>query len=97
MRIQCVLFLTDNQSLVSVINKQTSKDAEFMSFLRTMVLFILQNNTLFKAKDVAGKRNVLANRLSRFQVDQFLQLPPVHMHGFPSPIPSHLLPANWQL
>ena len=97
MRNQCVLFFTDNQSLVSVINKQTSKDAELMSFVRKMVLVCLQNNILFKAKHVAGRRNVLAGRLSRFQVDQFLQLAPVHMHRFPTSIPTHLLPANWQL
>ena len=97
MRNQCVLFFTDNQSLVSVINKQTSKDAERMSFIRTMVLVCLQNNILFKAKHVVGRRNVLADRLSRFQVDQFLQLALVHMHRFPTSIPSHLLPANWQL
>jgi hypothetical protein len=28
MRNQCVLFFTDNESLVSVINKQTSKDSD---------------------------------------------------------------------
>ena len=71
---QLVLFFTNNQSLVSVIDKQTSKDAELMSFICTMVLVCLQNNILFKAKHLAGRRNVLADRLSRFQVDQFLQL-----------------------
>ena len=97
MRNQSVLFFTDNQSLVSVINKQTSKDAELVSFVRTMVLACLQNNNLLKAKHLPGRRNVLADRLSRFQVDQILQLAPVHMHCFPTSIPSRLLPANWQL
>ena len=96
-RNQSVLFFTDNQSLVLVINKQTSKDAELVSFVRTMVLVCLQNNNLLKAKHLPGRRNVLADRLSRFQVDQFLQLAPVHMHRFPMSIPSRLLPANWQL
>ena len=94
MRNQRFLFFTDNQSQVSVINKQTSKDAELISFVRTMVLVCLQNNILFKAKHVAGRRNVLADHLSHFQVDQFLQLAPVHMHRFPTSIPSHLLPAK---
>ena len=44
MRNQCALFFTGNQSLVSVINKQTLKDAELMSFVRTMVLVSLKNN-----------------------------------------------------
>ena len=62
MRNQSVLFFTDNQSLVSVINKQTSKDAELVSFVRTMVLVCLQNNNLLKAKHLPGRRNVLADR-----------------------------------
>jgi hypothetical protein len=97
MRNQCVLFFTDNESLVSVINKQTSKDSDLMTFVRTMVLVCLQNNILFKAKHIAGSRNVLADSLSRFQVQKFLQLAPAHTHRFPTPIPSHLLPGNWPI
>ena len=44
MRNQCVLFFTVNQPLVSVINKQTSKDAELTSFVRPMMVVCLQNN-----------------------------------------------------
>ena len=68
-----------------------------MSFVRTMVPVCLQNNILFKAKHVAGRHNVLADGLSQFQVNRFLQLALVYMHRFPTSIPSHLLPANWQL
>ena len=94
---QWVLVFTDNQSLVSVIKKQTSKDAELTSFFHTIVRVCLQNNILFKAKHVAGRHNVLADRLSQFKVDQFPQLAPVHMHRFPKSIPSYLPPANLQL
>ena len=38
---QCVLFFTDNESLVLVINKQTSKDSDLMTFVRMMVLVCL--------------------------------------------------------
>jgi hypothetical protein len=69
---QCVLFFTDNESLVPVINKQTSKDSDLMTFVRTMVLVCLQNNILFKAKHIAGSRNVLADSLSRFRGQKFL-------------------------
>jgi hypothetical protein len=62
-----------------------------------MVLVCLQNNILFKAKHIAGSRNVLADSLSRFQVQKFLQLAPAHTHRFPMPIPSHLLPGNWPI
>jgi hypothetical protein len=91
---QCVLFFTDNESLVPVINKQTSKDSDLMTFVRTMVLVCLQNNILFKAKHIAGSRNVLADSLSRFRGQKFLHK---HKHRFPTPIPSHLLPGNWPI
>ena len=38
---QCILFLTDNEALVSVINKQTSKDSDLMTFVRKLVLTLL--------------------------------------------------------
>ena len=56
MRNQCILLLTDNEALVSVINKQTSKDSDLMTFVRKLVLVCLQNNILFRAKHIAGCR-----------------------------------------
>ena len=50
----------------------------------------MQNNILFKAKHVAGRRNVLADRLSRFQVDQFLQLASFSNVNSLSPAPCKL-------
>ena len=35
----------DNEALVSVINKQTSKSKNVMTLVRTLVLCLLQNNT----------------------------------------------------
>jgi hypothetical protein len=74
-----------------------SKHQKILTFVRTMVLVCLQNNILLKAKHIAGSRNVLADSLSQFQVQKFLQLAPAHMHRFPTPIPSHLLPGNWPI
>ena len=42
-----VLFMTDSESLVHVINKQTTKDAMLLGLLRKLVLVCLQNNILF--------------------------------------------------
>ena len=64
---RCILFFTDNEALVSVINKQSSKYCDIMIMVRHLVLKCLQFNILFRAKHihVAGKRNVLADFLSR--------------------------------
>ena len=82
-----ILFFTDNESLVHVIKKKSR-----MFFVRKLVLACLKYNILFKAKHIPGIHNKLADCLSRFQVQTFKQLAPVHMNRFPTDIPPHLLP-----
>jgi hypothetical protein len=93
-RNHAILFFTDNEALVSVINKQTSRDNLVMRMVRFMVLNCLQLNILFKAKHISGKKNVLADSLSRLQVQQFLKLAPSAQKR-PCPVPQHLLPENF--
>ena len=95
MQNRCILFLTDNEALVYVINKQSCKDKNLMFFVRKLVLVCLQNNILFKAKHVRGVYNTLADSLSRLQVDTFKRLAPVYMEQEPTDIPVHLQPQNW--
>jgi len=97
MQNRCILFLTDNEALVYVINKQSCIDKNLMFFVRKLVLICLQHDILFKAKHVRGVYNTLADSLSRLQVDTFKRLAPVHMEGEPTDIPVHLQPQNWHL
>lgn len=97
MQNRCILFLTDNEALVYVINKQSCKDKNLMFFVRKLVLVCLQNNINFKAKHVRGVYNTLADSLSRLQVDTFKRSAPVHMEREPTDIPVHLQPQNWHL
>ena len=97
MQNRCILFLTDNEALVYVINNQSCRDKNLMFFVRKLVLICLQRNILFKAKHVRGVYNTLADSLSRLQVDTFKRLAPVHMEGKPTDIPVHLQPQNWHL
>ena len=94
---QCVLFFTDNESLVHVINKQTCKDRVLMVFVRKLVSICLRHNILFKAKHIQGVRNKLADALSRLQVQIFRHLAPPHMDSSPTEIPQSLQPQNWVL
>ena len=93
---RCMLFLTDNESLVHVINKQSSKDKSLMFFIRKLVLICLKYNIVFKAKHIAGVKNRLADSLSRLQVPYFKQLAPTHMFKLPTEIPLHLQPQSWK-
>ena len=82
---------TDNQDLVHVINKKTSKEPGIMPLIRTLVLTTLQSNTLVHAVHIAGARNILADALSRLQLEKFRRLAP-HMDDEPTRVPAHLQP-----
>jgi len=62
-----VLFLSDNQAIVEVINKKSCRDPMLMSLVRRIVVAALHFNILFRAKHIPGKTNVVADHLSRFQ------------------------------
>ena len=94
---KCILFFSDNEAVVQVINKQSCKDKTLMIFVRKMVTICLKQNIVFKAKHVPGVDNKLADALSRLQVQQFRLLSPPHMDPQPSVIPVHLQPQNWQI
>ncbi|XP_062590566.1 uncharacterized protein LOC134252145 isoform X1 [Saccostrea cucullata] len=89
-----ILFFTDNEALVSVINRQTSKDSVVVQMVRFLVLQCLQHNILFRAKHIPGKHNKLADSLSRLQVQEFQKLAP-HAQREPSVVPEALMPQGF--
>ena len=93
---KCILFHTDNQGLVEVINKKTTKDRHLLVLLRELVLQCLKHNILFRAVHVPGVHNVKADALSRLQVTRFKSLDQGMDHA-QTIVPAHLLPQNWPL
>ena len=81
-----VLFWSDNQAVVTIINKQTSKCPIIMGMVRRLVIQCLKFNILFKAKHVCGTDNNIADALSRFQMERFRALAPLADAGM-SPLP----------
>ena len=90
-----MLFFTDNEALVYVINKQTCRDKDLMLFVRKLVLVCLHYNICFKAKHFPGVQNKFADSLSRLQLQTFKQMAPAYMHEVPAVIPPHLQPLMW--
>lgn len=90
MRYRTTLFFTDNEALLYVMNKHSCRDKRLMSFVRQLVLICLR----FKAKQVPGSRNGLADALSRLQVQTFQRLAPSSMDKLPTAIPLHLQPQE---
>lgn len=67
---------TDNEALVYIINKQTSRDSGVMGLIRPLVSQCLKHNILLKASHIKGSSNTYADMLSRLQVSEFLQAVP---------------------
>ena len=95
MRNLCILFFTDNEALVHVLNKQSCRDRELMFFVRRLVLVCLSQNICFKAKHITGLQNKLADSLSRLQLQTFKQLATAYMHHLPTEISLYLQQLNW--
>lgn len=87
-----VEFMTDNEALVSIINKQTSKNGQVMYLLRKLVLCCLEKNISFSCVWLPGKRNIIADALSRFQMERFRQFAS-WAEQEPHQLPAELTPA----
>ncbi len=66
-----IILRTDNQSVVSIVNRQTSKCSKIMQLVRFFVLQCFKFNVSFYANHIPGKCNNIADALSRFQMDRF--------------------------
>ena len=93
MRDKYIVFFSDNQAAVEIINRQTSKDQSVMALLRNFVLCTLKYNILFRARHIAGRVNRESDALSRLQVEKFRALAP-YADKKPTPVPAGLLPHN---
>ena len=91
-----ILFHCDNSAVVTILNKQSSKDAKIMSILRPLILVLMQNNINLRSVHIPGKLNILTDKISRFQVTPDL-LQRYGMHPQPQVIPHHLRPENFNL
>jgi len=91
-----VLFHCDNQAIVAVINKQSSKDKKIMALLRPLVLALLNNQINFRASYISTHANIIADGLSRSQVKpDFLK--EHSLQSLPDHIPEDLRPESLTL
>ena len=81
-----LLLRIDNEALVAIINKRTSKSKHVMQLIRPLVLLTMQHNIQFKAVHIAGAKNEISDSLSRFQMERFRSLAP-RANKTPSDIP----------
>ena len=84
-----IMFYCDNQSVVSILNNKTCKCKVTMFLVRELVLSSLSHNFHFKAHHFPGVQNIIADSLSRFQMQRFHALCP-EADEHPTPIPEYL-------
>ena len=89
-----VVFHCDNQAIVAILNKQTSKSKPIMNIVRPLVCILLSHDILFKAQHIPGVSNDLCDMLSR-QVATPDKLARYGMRPSPISIPDHILPDNF--
>ena len=77
---------TDNQALVSVLNKQTSKEPLVMALVRRLVLNCLKHDIVVKTVHIEGAINIAADALSRLQMGRFWDHNP-EFNKEPTPTP----------
>lgn len=87
---KCLVLHSDNLAVVHVINKQSSKDKMLMCLVRRLVVTCLKENILVRAEHIPGNCNVLADLLSRFQIEKFREAAPF-MDRHPSRVNPSLL------
>ena len=85
-----VLFRTDNEAVVYILNSRTSRIPVLMRLLRHLLASAARFNFSFASQHVPGVHNCIADALSRFHWQEFRRLAP-QAQLLPVSIPSHLL------
>jgi len=75
-----ILFYCDNESTVEIINKGRSKVPSIMKLMRKLTYHSALCNYVIHAKHIPGKKNCIADALSRFQMKVFRRLAPNAEH-----------------
>ena len=91
-----IIFHCDNQAIVSVINKQSSKEKHILTLLRKLLLSLMHFNIYFKVQYLHTYENIACDRISRSQVTPQL-LMVYGVQPLPTPMPQHLLPEHFTM
>ena len=88
-----MVFNTDNQALVAILNKKTSNVKSIMHLVRILVLHCLCYNIEFKSNPIAGQFSCQTDALSRLQIARFKEFAP-NSDKVQTQTSLHLLPEN---
>ena len=90
-----VILFTDNESVMNMLNSNSSKCKNCMVLIRLVVMESLVNNVRFYARHVRSHLNGISDSLSCFQMARFRRLTKCkNLHANPSPIPECIWPIE---
>ena len=89
-----LIFHTDNEALVYILQKCTCKEPQTMSLVRKLVLTCMKYNIIFHPKHIPGKYNQMADMLSRSKLQEFFTAAP-QMDPLATMLTPEILPDNW--
>lgn len=84
-----IVFHSDNNAVVHIINSNTSKDPNLMKLMRRLMVASLTHNIHFNAEHIPGLLNIAADLLSRLQISRFQTLYPT-MDSYSYQVPQAL-------
>lgn len=85
-----IVFRVDNEALVAIVNKKSSKSKRVMGLIRPLVLQSMLSAIQFKACHILGVHNEVADALSRCQFQRFRTFVP-QADLEPTPMPDSFL------
>ena len=91
-----ILIHTDNEAVVSVVNKLYSKDRGLRQLIKPLALHCLSKNIKLQATHIEGVSNIGPDMLSRGKIKEFLARFQ-HMKSTPAVLPINILPNNLKL
>lgn len=68
-----IILHSDNQAVVRILNRQSSKCTHIMRLVRRLTLACLQHNICLLGAYIKGSSNTIADQLSRFEMNNFFQ------------------------
>lgn len=87
---QHILFRSDNEAVAAILQSRTSRVPDIMCLVRSLLGATAKFQFTFSAEHLPGAQNTIADALSRFNWQVFLQSAP-WAHRKPTPVPGQLI------
>ena len=89
-----VVIFCDNASVVHMLNSTSSNSSNCLTLIRLITMESLRRNVHFFCQHIEGKRNLLADRLSRNKLKLFWEIAPEGTQKTPLKVPAALWPIS---